>query len=76
MADFNNRDWHLAVRPGEGKRILSLDGGGVRGLISLGILQRIEDCLAQRFPGKREDFRLCHYFDLICLLYTSDAADE
>jgi uncharacterized protein len=63
--DYNNRDWHLETRVGEGKRILSLDGGGVRGLITLGILQRIEETLAPRYPGKREDFRLCHYFDLI-----------
>ena len=51
LAEFNSRDWHLAVRPGEGKRILSLDGGGVRGLISLGILQRIEDCLGIASPA-------------------------
>jgi uncharacterized protein len=63
--DYNSRDWHLERRAGEGKRILSLDGGGVRGLITLGILQRIEETLAPRYPGKREDFRLCHYFDLI-----------
>ncbi len=63
--DYNSRDWHLETRAGEGKRILSLDGGGVRGLITLGILQRIEETLAPRYPGKPEDFRLCHYFDLI-----------
>lgn len=62
---YDNRDWHLEVRAGEGKRILALDGGGVRGLVTLGILQRIEDTLAPRFPGEPTDFRLCHYFDLI-----------
>lgn len=65
IANYKNRDWHLEVRPGEGKRILALDGGGVRGLITLGILKRIEQTLAPRYPGKPEDFRLCHYFDLI-----------
>ena len=65
LSDYTSRDWHLDVRPGEGKRILSLDGGGVRGLVTLGILQRIEETLAPRFPGKCEDFRLSHYFDLI-----------
>jgi len=64
-AIYVNRDWHLGVRAAEGKRILSLDGGGVRGLISLGILKRIEETLAPRYPGNAEDFRLCHYFDLI-----------
>ncbi|KAB7725848.1 patatin [Rudanella paleaurantiibacter] len=46
------------------KRILSLDGGGVRGIITLGYLQRIEDILRQRY-GNNSEFRLCHYFDLI-----------
>ncbi|MGE0768761.1 MAG: patatin-like phospholipase family protein [Hyphomicrobiaceae bacterium] len=63
--DYIDRDWHLDTRAGEGKRILCLDGGGVRGLIALGILKRIEETLAPRYPGKPEDFRLCYYFDLI-----------
>lgn len=46
------------------KRILSLDGGGVRGLITLGILKKVEDILRQR-SSDPENFRLCHYFDLI-----------
>lgn len=45
------------------KRILSLDGGGVRGILSAGILQEIERRLAIR--SGRPDFRLCEYFDLI-----------
>jgi predicted acylesterase/phospholipase RssA len=64
-SNYVSRDWHLDTRVGEGKRILCLDGGGVRGLITLGILKRIEETLAPRYPGKPEDFRLCHYFDLI-----------
>ena len=54
------------------KRILSLDGGGVRGLITIGMLDELEQQLAARFAshyeanGKtRDDFRLCDYFDLI-----------
>jgi predicted acylesterase/phospholipase RssA len=62
---YASRDWHLETRLAEGKRILALDGGGVRGLVSLGILKRIEETLAPRYPGKPSDFRLCHYFDLI-----------
>lgn len=46
------------------KRILALDGGGIRGALSLGFLQQIEDDL-RRQHGEGEDFRLCHYFDLI-----------
>lgn len=46
------------------KRILSLDGGGVRGLIALGVLTHVEAHLAQR-SGTPDQFRLSHYFDLI-----------
>jgi hypothetical protein len=45
------------------KRILSLDGGGVRGILAAGILSEIERRLARR--SGRPDFRLCEYFDLI-----------
>ena len=46
------------------KRILTLDGGGLRGILTLGILQHIEDTLRARHGGAPE-FRLCDYFDLI-----------
>ncbi len=46
------------------KRILSLDGGGVRGLITLGMLKRVEDILKVR-SSDPDSFRLCDYFDLI-----------
>ncbi|MGO9768003.1 MAG: patatin-like phospholipase family protein [Roseiarcus sp.] len=54
------RDRHLFA-PGA-KRILSLDGGGVRGIVELAFLKKIERTLeaeAGRFV------RLCDYFDLI-----------
>jgi uncharacterized protein len=46
------------------KRILALDGGGVRGILTLAILERMESLLRERSstPGS---FRLCDYFDLI-----------
>lgn len=56
---------HLRERfqqPGP-KRILSLDGGGSRGLLTLGFLQKLEDHLEQRSGDP--NFRLSHYFDLI-----------
>jgi uncharacterized protein len=46
------------------KRILALDGGGIRGALSLGYLQSIEDILKKE-SGDSSDFRLAHYFDLI-----------
>lgn len=46
------------------KRILALDGGGIRGIVTLGFLEKIESILARRHPHI-EDFRLCDYFDLI-----------
>ncbi len=51
------------------KRILSLDGGGIRGAMTLGFLEKMESLLADRHEragimGKSE-FRLHHYFDLI-----------
>jgi predicted acylesterase/phospholipase RssA len=46
------------------KRILALDGGGLRGILTLGILQKVEDELRQRH-GSDNTFRLSHYFDLI-----------
>jgi predicted acylesterase/phospholipase RssA len=57
------RDQHLA-NDGTPKRILALDGGGLRGILSLGLLQTVEDILRERH-GAGDDFRLSHYFDLI-----------
>jgi predicted acylesterase/phospholipase RssA len=57
-----SRDEHFNS-PGP-KRILSLDGGGVRGVLTLGVLKSIEDLLRERHDAG-PDFRLCQYFDLI-----------
>lgn len=64
--DFNrSRDRHFFA-PGR-KRVLALDGGGIRGLISLGILLKIESTLRARRPAHQRDrFVLADYFDLIC----------
>lgn len=54
------RDRHLFA-PGP-KRILAIDGGGVRGVIAVAMIERIEAVLAARAGRK---VRLCDYFDLI-----------
>lgn len=45
------------------KRILALDGGGIRGALSLGYLAEIETILRDRYNDP--EFLLCDYFDLI-----------
>lgn len=45
------------------KRILALDGGGIKGAMTLGFLKRVEDLLRARHGNP--DLLLCDYFDLI-----------
>lgn len=45
------------------KKLLALDGGGVRGVLTLGTLQRIEEQL--RAWAQRDDMVLADYFDYI-----------
>ncbi|MET0183811.1 MAG: patatin-like phospholipase family protein, partial [Caulobacterales bacterium] len=54
---------HLDVHGGP-KRILALDGGGVKGILTLGLLAVLEDELRKR-AGGGEEFRLSDYYDLI-----------
>ena len=46
------------------KRILALDGGGIRGALTLGYLKNIEDTLRKQHNNDPA-FRLSDYFDLI-----------
>jgi patatin-like phospholipase/acyl hydrolase len=46
------------------KRILALDGGGIRGIITLEILARIENLLREQ-SGSQDNFVLADYFDFI-----------
>src|SRR6476619_7593582 len=57
--DHSSRDRHLFV-PGP-KRILALDGGGVRGVIAVAFLERIEAVLKEQ----QGDALLSDWFDLI-----------
>lgn len=56
------------LQPAPQKRLLALDGGGIRGLITLEILAEIEETLRARYPRERwagSDFRLSDYFDYV-----------
>jgi uncharacterized protein len=46
------------------RKLLALDGGGIRGILTLEVLARIESLLAEA-TGKGGAFRLCDFFDYI-----------
>ena len=46
------------------KKLLALDGGGIRGVITLEVLRRLESMLAEQL-GAGDDFVLGDYFDYI-----------
>jgi hypothetical protein len=46
------------------KKLLAMDGGGIRGVITLEVLQRLESMLAEQL-GAGDDFVLGDYFDYI-----------
>jgi predicted acylesterase/phospholipase RssA len=46
------------------RKLLAIDGGGIRGIVALEILAKIEAVL-QNNSGKGGEFRLAHYFDYI-----------
>ena len=45
-------------------RLLALDGGGIRGVMTLEVLVRIEELLEEKL-GMGDDFRLCQFFDYV-----------
>jgi uncharacterized protein len=57
---------HLSARyqTSRPRRILALDGGGIRGVITLEVLRKLEDLLRARY-ARGSDFRLSEFFDYI-----------
>jgi predicted acylesterase/phospholipase RssA len=70
MAETKQPSWgHLEKRFGEKakgapRKLLALDGGGIRGVMTLQVLIRMEEILRER-SGQGERFRLCNFFDYI-----------
>jgi uncharacterized protein len=66
----DKQSWgHLEKRFGEKtaetpRKLLALDGGGIRGVLTLQVLIRMEEILRER-SGQGDDFRLCNFFDYI-----------
>lgn len=46
------------------KKLLALDGGGIRGMITVEVLAKIETLLRAEL-GRGKEFRLCEYFDYV-----------
>jgi patatin-like phospholipase/acyl hydrolase len=46
------------------KKILALDGGGIRGMMTIEVLAEIESLLRQQLK-KGPEFRLAHFFDFV-----------
>jgi hypothetical protein len=55
---------HAKMAPSAQKRLLALDGGGIRGLIAIEVLAEIERIL-RASSGRGDAFRLADYFDYV-----------
>ena len=54
---------NIGISMKQQKKILTIDGGGIRGLLALGMLERIEQQLRQ--ATSNPNLLLCEYFDYI-----------
>lgn len=62
VIDPTPRDYEARQAPGTPKKLLALDGGGIRGVLSLEILAAIESGLGRHYG---RDVKLADYFDYI-----------
>ena len=61
---MNNDKLIARMKSPGSKKILALDGGGIRGMITVQVLARMEELLRQKLGGG-DDFRLSDYFDFV-----------
>lgn len=61
---MSNEKLMARMRSPGSKKILALDGGGIRGMITVQVLAEIEELLRQKLAGG-DDFRLSNYFDFV-----------
>ena len=52
-------------RENEQHKMLTIDGGGIRGVLALAILAGLETKLAEAKGVPAEEFRLSHFFDYV-----------
>ncbi len=63
MFSGDNQTYREKLRPAGQKKLLALDGGGIRGVITLEVLDRIEQIAREKLG--RSDALLADYFDYI-----------
>jgi hypothetical protein len=63
VIDPTRRAYEERQAPGPPKKLLALDGGGIRGVLSLEILAALERRLGERYG--RDDYVLADYFDYV-----------
>jgi patatin-like phospholipase/acyl hydrolase len=56
--------FHDKLQPSDQKKLLALDGGGIRGVLTLEVLAKIERVLQEK-AGRGDDFVLADYFDYV-----------
>ena len=61
---MNNDKLIARMKSPGSKKILALDGGGIRGMIAVQVLARMEELLRQKL-GRGDEFRLSDYFDFV-----------
>jgi predicted acylesterase/phospholipase RssA len=64
MSVWGKLAFRFEGKENEKHKILALDGGGIRGILTLEVLARMEAMLAQA-TGRGSEFRLCHFFDYV-----------